>query len=84
MGHCGSGPSTDQYDLLTPLVEWVEKGRAPERVVAAARGLGNPGGVNPDVPAAWAPDRTRPLCAYPRIARYQGGNVERAESFACR
>ena len=84
MGHCGGGPATDQYDLLTPLVEWVEKGRAPERVVASARGPGNAGGVNPDVPANWAADRTRPLCAYPRIAKYQGGNVERAESFACR
>jgi len=84
MGHCGGGPSTDQYDLLTKLVEWVEKGRAPERVIASARGPGNAGGVNPEVPAGWAPDRTRPLCAYPRIAKYHGGDPERAESFVCR
>ncbi len=84
MGHCSGGPATDQFDLLTPLVEWVEKGRAPERVVAAARGAGNAGGVNPEVPSGWATDRTRPLCAYPRIARYQGGGVERAGSFVCK
>jgi feruloyl esterase len=79
MGHCAGGPSTDQFDLLTLLVEWVEKGKAPRRVIAKARG-----GVNAEVPASWAPDRTRPLCPYPRIARYQGGDPERAESFACR
>jgi feruloyl esterase len=86
MGHCSGGPATDQFDLLTPLVEWVEKGHAPERVgvVASARGAGNAGGVNPEVPSGWAADRTRPLCAYPRIARYQGGDVERAESFVCK
>ena len=84
MGHCSGGPATDQFDLLTPLVEWVEKGRSPERVVASARGPGNVGGVNAEVPAGWAPDRSRPLCAYPRIARYEGGDVERAESFVCK
>jgi hypothetical protein len=84
MGHCGGGPSTDQFDLLTALVEWVEKRRAPKHAVASARGPGNVGGVNPEVPSGWAADRTRPLCAYPRIARYQGGDVERAESFVCK
>jgi feruloyl esterase len=84
MGHCSGGPSTDQFDLLTALVEWVEKRRAPKHVVASARGPGNVGGVNAEVPAGWAPDRSRPLCAYPRIARYQGGDVERAESFVCK
>jgi len=84
MGHCSGGPSTDQFDLLTALVEWVEKRRAPKDVVASARGPGNVGGVNAEVPAGWAADRTRPLCAYPRIARYQGGDVERAESFVCK
>jgi feruloyl esterase len=53
-------------------------------VVASARGPGNTGGVNPEVPAGWAPDRSRPLCAYPRVARYQGGDVERAASFVCK
>jgi feruloyl esterase len=84
MNHCGGGPATDQFDMLSALVKWVEAGNAPQRVIASARGPGNPGGVNLEVPAGWAADRTRPLCAYPRIARYQGGDTERAESFACR
>lgn len=70
--------------MLTLLVQWMEAGRAPERVIARARGAGNVGGANPEVPAAWAPDRTRPLCPYPRVATYVGGDVERAESFACK
>ena len=31
------GPSTDQFDGLQALVDWVEKGVAPERIVASAR-----------------------------------------------
>ena len=84
MGHCSGGPATDQFDLLTPLVNWVEKGIAPQEVVASARGTGNVGGVNTDVPAAWAADRTRPLCTYPKVARYKGsGSTELASSFSC-
>ena len=83
MNHCAGGPSTDQFDLLGALVDWVENGRAPERVVATARSAGNPGGVNPELPATWAPNRTRPLCAYPKVATYRGGDPESAESFLC-
>jgi feruloyl esterase len=84
MGHCSGGPATDQADFLTPLVQWVEQGIAPGRITAQARGVGNPGGVNPDVPSTWAPDRTRPLCPYPSVARYiGGGDVERADSWSC-
>ncbi|MDM0021965.1 tannase/feruloyl esterase family alpha/beta hydrolase [Variovorax saccharolyticus] len=85
MNHCGGGPAVDQFDMLTPLVNWVEKGQPAESVVASARGTGNAGGVNADLPAGWAVDRTRPLCAYPKVARYKGsGDVEKAESFSCR
>nr|WP_231973366.1 tannase/feruloyl esterase family alpha/beta hydrolase [Variovorax sp. HW608] len=84
MNHCSGGPTTDQFDMLTPLVNWVEKGEAVDSVVASARGTGNAGGVNADVPATWAPDRTRPLCAYPKVARYKGsGDIEKAENFVC-
>ncbi|MEJ8814498.1 tannase/feruloyl esterase family alpha/beta hydrolase [Variovorax ureilyticus] len=84
MNHCSGGPATDQFDMLTPLVNWVEKGQIVESVVASARGAGNAGGVNTDVPATWAANRTRPLCAYPKVARYKGiGDIEKAESFAC-
>ncbi|MFC5500194.1 tannase/feruloyl esterase family alpha/beta hydrolase [Caenimonas terrae] len=85
MGHCSGGPATDQFDALTPLVNWVEKGIAPDAIVAQARGAGNAGGVNPDVPAGWAADRTRPLCPYPKVARYNGsGSLELASSFSCK
>ena len=85
MNHCSGGPSTDQFDMLAPLVDWVENGRAPDAVVATARGPGNRGGVNAEVPASWSPQRARPLCPYPKVARYNGaGDVEAATSFTCR
>lgn len=84
MGHVSGGVATDQFDGLGAIVAWVERGEAPDRIVASARGAGNPGGVNPEVPASWAPDRTRPLCVYPLVARYTGGDPESADSFACR
>ena len=85
MAHCGGGPSTDQFDLLTPLVRWVENGEAPDSVVARARGPGNAVGVNPDVPSGWSPDRSRPLCPYPKVARSRAGatELETADSFSC-
>ncbi len=84
MGHCSGGPATDQFDLLTPLVAWVEQGVAPAEVVATARGPGNAGGVNSEVPGNWAANRTRPLCPYPKVARYKGsGSLEVASSFVC-
>jgi hypothetical protein len=85
MGHCAGGPATDQADFLTPLIQWVEHGHAPGSIVASARGAGNPGGVNAEVPADWAPDRTRPLCPYPLVARYDGGgSIEHAGNWECR
>jgi feruloyl esterase len=84
MNHCSGGPGTDQFDMLTPLVNWVEKGVAPEAVTATARGAGNTAGANPDVPSTWAANRTRPLCPYPQVARYKGsGSVEDAANFSC-
>jgi Tannase and feruloyl esterase len=84
MNHCSGGPATDQFDMLTPLVKWVETGVAPEGITASARGAGNAGGVNADVPAAWAPNRSRPLCPWPKVARYKGsGSIEAAENFSC-
>lgn len=84
MGHCSGGPSTDQFDMLHALVDWVEFGIAPEAVIARSRGVGNPGGANSEIPASWSPGRTRPLCAFPMVARYKGsGNIEDAENFNC-
>ncbi len=85
MGHCSGGPATDQADYLTPLVAWVEQGVAPDRIVASARGTGNAGGANADVPAAWSGARSRPLCPVPLVARYKGtGSVEDAANFDCK
>ena len=85
MGHCSGGPATDQADFITPLVAWVERGVAPRSVLAMARGAGNAGGVNAELPAEWAANRTRPLCPYPSVAFYKGrGDVESASSFECR
>ncbi|WP_234192871.1 tannase/feruloyl esterase family alpha/beta hydrolase [Pseudacidovorax sp. NFM-22] len=85
MNHSSGGISTDQYDALDALVKWVEQGVAPDRIVASARGAGNAGGVNSELPTDWAADRTRPLCPYPLVARYNGsGDSEKAENFSCK
>jgi len=83
MNHCAGGPATDQFDMLSALVAWVEQGEAPESVPASARGPGA-NVPNPEVPAAWSPRRTRPLCPYPNIAVHTGGDPENAASFSCR
>jgi feruloyl esterase len=84
MNHCSGGPATDQFDMLTPMVNWVEHGQAPESVLASARGASNPAGANADVPPTWSPTRTRPLCSYPKVARYLGsGSLDLASSFTC-
>lgn len=71
MEHCQGGPATlDHFDLLTPLVEWVERGEAPEAIVATGVSL---------------PGRSRPLCAWPQHAEYKGsGDPNEASSFDCR
>jgi feruloyl esterase len=71
MGHCGGGPATlDSFDALQAIVQWVEQGIAPERLIATGRAF---------------PGRSRPLCAYPLHAHYKGnGNPEDAANFECR
>jgi pimeloyl-ACP methyl ester carboxylesterase len=84
MAHCSAGPAADQFDALSPLVAWVEKGIAPSSITATARGAGNAGGANAELPKGWGPTRTRPLCPYPQIATYKGsGSLEEAPSFSC-
>jgi Tannase and feruloyl esterase len=79
MNHCGGGPATDNFDMLTALVSWVEQGTAPDTVKATvATG-------NADKPAAWSASRSRPLCAYPKKAVLVSGaaDLESASSFSC-
>ncbi len=72
MGHCQGGEGPDTFDALGALERWVENGRAPERIIASQL---NDGQVV----------RTRPLCPYPQVARYDGkGNPNDAASFLCR
>lgn len=81
MNHCAGGPATDRFDMLTALENWVERGTAPESVVATVNA------ADPDVVAAgWPATRSRPLCAYPRQAMLRTGatNTEDATSFECR
>jgi feruloyl esterase len=70
MGHCSGGPATDQFDLVTPLANWVENGIPPGPINAT--------GVN-FTPATFQVSfvsgpatRTRPLCPYPQQARFTG------------
>jgi Tannase and feruloyl esterase len=75
MGHCRGGPATDEFDLLTPLVNWVEHGTAPREVIASGTNFTS-------APAA----RSRPLCPYPAQARYTGpagGDLSAAGNYAC-
>jgi len=71
VGHCSGGTGPDQADYLTALENWREKGIAPNEIVAT-RNRQN------------LPKMTRPLCAYPQVARYSGtGDVNDAKNFAC-
>jgi len=88
MSHCSGGPTTDQFDMIDPLVNWVEKGIAPNSVTAKARGVGTntiAALINAEVPTNWAADRSRPLCPYPAVATYNGsGDVNQAANFTCK
>ncbi|MEN9893747.1 MAG: hypothetical protein RLY78_4042 [Pseudomonadota bacterium] len=77
MGHCQGGPATDRFDALQALTDWVEQGEAPQRIEARTRP------DNGERPAAWSPVRSRPLCPWPRVPRYGGGDPEEAASFRC-
>ena len=71
MTHCSGGPTTDGFDGLSALVQWVEQGQASERVMAQGTGT---------LPATVS----RPLCPWPQVAGYSGGDIPVAASFACR
>lgn len=77
MAHCAGGPATDRFDALGALVDWVEQGKAPQALMASVDAQ------NKELPAGWSKARTRPLCAWPQVARYKGGDLESAASFRC-
>jgi feruloyl esterase len=71
MGHCGGGERTlERFDLLDAIVEWVEHGRAPNRVIANITS---------------ASGESRPLCPFPAYAHYNGsGDTRDAANYACK
>ena len=79
MGHCGGGIGPNSFgnvapvaagdperDLLSALDRWVEKGVAPDHFVGTGKSVSDPGKA-----------LTRPLCAYPKVAR--GGYQRRGQ-----
>ncbi len=72
MAHCNGGTGPNAFDMQAALEQWVERGVAPDRIVATRS-------VNGVV------DRLRPLCPYPQVATYTGrGDTNDAASFVCR
>jgi feruloyl esterase len=71
MGHCQGGVGTDSFDKVAAMEDWIRTGGAPSQIVAAHRTAGKP-------------DRTRPLCQYPLVAKYKGsGSTDDASNFVC-
>jgi feruloyl esterase len=71
MGHCGGGEGPNKMDLEGTLDKWVEKGTAPDKIIASHATGGKV-------------DRTRPLCPYPQVAKYSGsGSIDEAANFSC-
>lgn len=71
MGHCGGGDGPNEFDKVGALEQWVEQGMAPDSLVATHSKAGKV-------------DRTRPLCAYPQVAKYKGtGSIDDADNFVC-
>jgi feruloyl esterase len=71
MGHCGGGEGPNVFDKVTPLAQWVEQKKAPDALIASHSTDGKV-------------DRTRPLCAYPQVAKYKGsGSIDDAANFVC-
>ncbi len=72
MFHCNGGVGCSSFDKLTPLMQWVEQGAAPESILASRI-------VNGQT------NRTRPLCPYPQVAKYKGsGSIDDAANFVCK
>ena len=69
--HCGGGDGASDVDWLSAVVDWVEHGKAPDRVIASKRNQGT--------------KETRPLFPYPTVAVYKGsGDTNSADSFVAK
>jgi feruloyl esterase len=71
MNHCRGGVGTDRFNPVAAIEQWMLTGEAPGRLMASRV-------VDGKV------DRTRPLCAFGTVARWNGvGNTDEAASFEC-
>lgn len=70
--HVGTGAPA-LVDMLDALVQWVERGQAPEALTVVEQSEKPPFSVI----------RSRPLCRWPEVPRYRGGDPRQAESFVC-
>jgi feruloyl esterase len=67
--HGGLGPGFAQFDSFTALENWVERGIAPDKLIASRMSNGTI-------------ERSRPVYPYPVQARYRGkGDARQSESF---
>ena len=71
VAHCGGGIGPDRIDAVTAVIDWVEKNKAPDSLLASKVTGGTV-------------VRTRPLCPYPQVARFDGqGSIDDAANFRC-
>ena len=77
-GGCPAFANPDGFKTFEALQAWVEEGKAPERIIYPhIKGGGMMGGGGEVY-------RTRPVCAYPKQARYKGtGDINNADNFEC-
>lgn len=62
--HCGDGEGVPDFDLMTPMLNWVEAGEAPYEIIASSDS--DDSTVN----------RTRPIYPYPQVPSYTGSGDE--------
>jgi len=74
MFHCTGGPGPSVFDTLSALEDWVEKGSAPDAILAT-------GGAQSDLDGN---PRSMPLCPFPEMATYNSiGDVNNAANWSC-
>jgi hypothetical protein len=72
VGHCNSGVNTTRTDFLTPVIDWVENGVAPNKVTVNF--------VSPSQTSSIV--SSRPSYPYPSTVKYNGkGNLANEESW---
>ncbi len=84
MVHCAGGPGAWRTDYADPIVRWRENGEAPDRLVATHPGPMGLDHLDAEAVTGQRRSFTRPLCAYPELAQYDGeGDPDDEASFTC-